>query len=223
MTRTRIEVPTGARELSTPHFDDEATIITARPVVPIARAKAAATSRFLLWILPTALAASIFGALSAVGVNYLENRRSSVTQFEIKEEPQASQPPAWQLQVDEASPPDPQPPNGGTDTGFTTPEAASNSQAEPVLAGQEDGASAARNSASASNSREPARLTSVSPSAPAPNKNNGSADESSGLVRKRRVNPAPDRPSAPRPERSAVRKNRGAARITDIFEGPNYQ
>jgi hypothetical protein len=221
MTRTRIEVPTTARVLSTPRFDDEATIITARPVVPIARAKAAATSRFLLWILPTALAASIFGALSAVGVNYFENRRSSVTQFETKQEPQATQPPAWQLQVDEARPSEPQPLNGGPETGFTTPEpAASNPQAEPVGAGQEDGVSAARNPVSASNSR--VSLPSVSPSAPAANKNNESANVSGGLVRKRRVNPAPDRPSAPRPERSSVRKNRGAARIIDIFEGPNY-
>ena len=36
MTRTRIVVPTTAPELSVPRFDDEATIITARPVVPIA-------------------------------------------------------------------------------------------------------------------------------------------------------------------------------------------
>lgn len=77
MNRTRIEITTIPQELRAPHFDDEATIVSARQVVPIAQAKVVERSRALLSIVPILLAAAVFGALGALGVNYYENRQRS--------------------------------------------------------------------------------------------------------------------------------------------------
>src|SRR6266849_3657786 len=75
MNRSRIVIPTTAPDPPAPHFDDEATIVSARQVVPIAQARVVERSRALLSIVPILLAAAVFGALGALGVNYYENHQ----------------------------------------------------------------------------------------------------------------------------------------------------
>jgi hypothetical protein len=220
MTRTRIVVPATAAELSVPHFDDEATIITARPVVPIARARAGERSRLLLWMLPIVLAAAVCGALSALGVNYYENRHSPVTQVEIKAEPQMNQPPAPELQS-VAPPIGSEVPGGAVATESATPES-ERPQTEAAVADQKESLSADKDRTSITSSNEPSSLPAAKPSPPGASdyRKNGSSNDPGRLVRKRRVYPVTE---ASPPESRVSRKNRGAGRIQDIFEGPNHQ
>ena len=80
MSTSRIEVPL---TLAPPHFDDDATIATARQVVPIKGARIIAGRRKILTLLPLLIASTLCGALGAIAVNYFERRRetaASVTQ-----------------------------------------------------------------------------------------------------------------------------------------------
>jgi hypothetical protein len=209
MTRMRIVVPTTAPELSAPHFDDEATIITARPVVPIAQARAVERSRLLLWMLPTALAAAVFGALSALGVNYYEKHQSPVTQLEVKAEPQTNQLPPAEPQS--AAPIVSEPAGGAKATESATPESESSSP-QTGVADQKESLS----------DKDRASVLSAKPSPPAAPDygQNGSSSDPGRLVRKRRVHSLTE---VTPPESRINRKNRGAGRIQDLFEGPNHQ
>lgn len=220
MIRTRIEVPTTALELSTPHFDDETTIVTARPVVPIARAKAAERSRFLLWLLPTALAATIFGGLSALGVNYYErrSRQFPAAQLEIKQGSQTDQ-----TKANEPASVEPEPAAGAMATEAPTPEPES-SQTEPAPAGKEvDNSVADKASATIAPVRQPANLSATHSGPGASEKrNDDNAKVTAAMVRKRRVLPIIEPAARAKPREKPVNKrNRGAGRIIDIFEGPN--
>ena len=205
-------MPTTAPELSVPRFDDEATIITARPVVPIARARAGKRSRLLLWMLPTVLAAAVCGALGALGVNYYENRHSPVTQLEIKAEPQKNQ----------AQTPEPQSAAPIVSESATPESESSRPQTEAAVADQKESLSADKDRTGIKSSNEPSSLPAAQPSPPAaPDyRKNGSSNDPGRLVRKRRVHPVTE---VSPPESRVSRKNRGAARIQDIFEGPNHQ
>src|SRR5687767_15660613 len=78
MSTSRIEVP-----LQQPHFDDDATIATARQVVPIKGGRKIEGRRKILILLPLLLASILCGALGAIAVNYFERRPDtapSVTQ-----------------------------------------------------------------------------------------------------------------------------------------------
>ena len=215
MTRTRIVVPTSVPEPLSPHFDDEATVITARPVVPIARARAVERSRLLLWMLPTALAAAVFGALSALGVNYYENRRFPVTQLEIKAEPQANQAPASEPQ----SAPVVLEPAQATE--FATPESESSRPQTEAAVGDQKESSLDKDRGSIPTPKEPSSLPAARPSpAAADNSKSGSQNDPGRLVRQRRVRPLTE---ATPPESRGNKENRGAGRIQDIFEGPIRQ
>jgi len=220
MTRTRIEVPTGA--LSTPHFDDEATIITARPVVPIGRARVAEGSRLLLWFLPTILAASVFGALSALGVNYYENRQpnpvASTAELTVKPEPQTNQLPAAEPSPQVVESPSPEP-AGVASPEVPEPPATEPEKTEPVVADQKADPAADKDRVIASSSRELAGLP-VTRTAPegTNHETNGTSNDTGGQVRKRRVLPENQNPP---PESRSNKRNRGAGRILDIFEGPD--
>src|SRR6185436_6901969 len=76
MNTTRIEVPL---RLSPPHFDDDATIATARQVVPIKGARIVKLRRKTLSLLPLLIASTLCGALGALAVNYYERRRDVST------------------------------------------------------------------------------------------------------------------------------------------------
>lgn len=60
-----------------PHFDDEATLLTARPVVPIDIAAAQETTHGYLFKAGIILAAALLGAGVAVSVVFFQNRRAA--------------------------------------------------------------------------------------------------------------------------------------------------
>ena len=62
---------------SAPHFDDEATLVSARPVVPIATAKSSERSRIVRRALPFIVIAGFVGSLIGGGIGYFAKRRSS--------------------------------------------------------------------------------------------------------------------------------------------------
>jgi hypothetical protein len=77
MNRSRIVIPTTAPDPPMPHFDDEATVVSARQVVPIAMARVVERKRAALWISLILLGSATFGALGAVGINYFGNGQRS--------------------------------------------------------------------------------------------------------------------------------------------------
>src|SRR6267154_35863 len=77
MNRSRIVIATTAPDPPAPHFDDEATVVSARQVVPIATARVVERKRAALWISLILLGSAMCGALGAVGINYFENGRRS--------------------------------------------------------------------------------------------------------------------------------------------------
>src|SRR5687767_10534693 len=85
MSTSRIEIPL---TLQPPHFDDDATIATARQVVPIKGGRKIEGRRKVLAILPLLLASTLCGALGAVAVNYFERRRDAATS--VKQQPNVS-------------------------------------------------------------------------------------------------------------------------------------
>ncbi len=79
MSRNRIVIPTASPDLPAPHFNDEATIVSARQVVPIAEVKLVERKRAALWISLILLSSAACGALGAIGVNYfVPNRQAAV-------------------------------------------------------------------------------------------------------------------------------------------------
>jgi len=239
MNRTRVVVPTGGPDLTAPHFDDEATIVRARPVVPIARAKVVARSRMSVLILIGLLAAAVSGAAGAFGVNYYENRSraalTSTAESQIKQEPQTNQPPASEPQsVAPALATKDHDAQGGLDASVA-PESASpevetaKPQTEAEVADKKDDSRTDQNVPAASN----ARVTRTLPSPAKPvrsarpdYRNTRASYDPDRIVRPRRVHPTSVRtvpaPSARTKNKRPVNKrNRGAGRIPEIFEGPN--
>ena len=74
MNNTRIVIPIVCPEPSRPRFDDEATLVTARRVVPIRRAKAIERSQITLLVLSGVVGAGAFGAIGGIGVKYYQDR-----------------------------------------------------------------------------------------------------------------------------------------------------
>src|SRR3979490_177386 len=77
MSRNRIVIPPRMPELAAPHFDDEATIVSARQVVPIAEVKLVERKRAALWVSLILLSSAACGALGAIGVNYFGHGRQA--------------------------------------------------------------------------------------------------------------------------------------------------
>ncbi len=207
MNRTRIEIATTPPELPAPHFDDEATVVSARQVVPIAQAKVVERSRALLSIIPILLAAAVFGALGALGVNYYENHQRgnalvSAPKSEISQpinQPPASQTPAGALTPLESSSP-------GSEGAST--QSQTESQTTDPTAGQ-----ATVDSKAGDNK--------ALPPSPAAQPNSGSSPEPGKLIRKRRVHPPVQGNDGKTDNRT--KDKRGAGRIQEIFAGPNPQ
>jgi hypothetical protein len=74
MNISRIDIPVAP---VAPHFDDESTVVSARRVVPLGRAKIKDGGRKTLALLPFLLAATLCGALGAFAVNYFEQRQGA--------------------------------------------------------------------------------------------------------------------------------------------------
>lgn len=121
MNITKIVVPTAFPDPPAPHFDDEATIVSARQVVPIDKARVVERAPMALGICLVLFGAAAFGALGALGVNYYENyqRRAvaSASQSEISRQAQNNQPPASQTQSDATLGSRSEPPEGGVTSG----------------------------------------------------------------------------------------------------------
>lgn len=194
MSTSRIEIPL---TLQPPHFDDDATIATARQVVPIKGGRRIEGPRKVLALLPLLLASTLCGALGAIAVNYFERRREAVTSV-ARQQPNVSthakaEPspvaiaPELNAKNTEIEPP-PQPENSSV-----TPAPAQKSEA-PKIAKRED---ADRKSA-------PNAAMKLQP-----------AQDAAKLVRQRRVQPANSE--------IPLRRNRrtDAGRIEDLFTGPN--
>jgi len=192
---TRIDIP---MELPSPHFEDEATIVSARPVVPIARARVTDRSRMLLWLAPILSAAAVFGAVGALSVNYFERGRpgSGASPSQVVQQPQAEQAPVLQPSIEA---------NAGVEPVREAVENSTSPVGEMPALPKADAGSIARAKVAAAVVR-----LSQAPSEP------------SRLVRKRVIavsqRRAPRRQNTTRPARS---NNRGAGRIREIFEGPN--
>jgi len=82
-----------------PHFDDEATLVSARPVVPIASAKLIERSRIIRRALPFIIIAGFVGTFVGGGIGYYAKRRISAnvvnespTTQESKQNENASEP-----------------------------------------------------------------------------------------------------------------------------------
>lgn len=209
MNRNRIVVPTTLLDLPAPHFDDEATIVSARQVVPITKAKVVEGSRALLWILPILLSAAVFGALGAIGVNYFDSRRHSTVvsapQSEIGQ--QVNQPPSQtQSEVSLDSKPEAV---GGVVA--ASESSSSESESSQSLTGNQSG-----NSSSSVDSKElDTQPVQIKPAS-------STSSDQTKLVRKRRVHPVNQPNDAtPPPAEKPGKNKRGAGHIQEIFEGVN--
>ena len=78
MSTSRIEIPL---TLQPPHFDDDATIATARQVVPIKGGRKIEGRRKVLGLLPLLLASTLCGALGAIGVHYLSDDETRYVRY----------------------------------------------------------------------------------------------------------------------------------------------
>lgn len=188
---SRIEVPL---TLTPPHFDDEATIATARQVVPIKGAGRILRRGKILTLVPLLIASTLCGALGAVLVNYYDRRRevsAAVTQ------PQT--PPS--IPSAAKSEPFPVAAPGLTETD-TKSEPASQPK-EPEIASAVQPPTGPQEALS-KRDEEP-KLAPIAVK-------RESTPDAAKLVRKRRVQP---------PEGETPPKRKGASGIEDLFGGPN--
>jgi hypothetical protein len=198
MSTTRIEIPL---TLQPPHFDDDATIATARQVVPIKGARKIEGRRKVLALLPLLLASTLCGALGAFAVNYFERRRdaaASVTQ----------QHPLQNVSTSATAGPPPvaiAPELNAKNTEIQAPVQAENSSVTPgeAPAPKTEAPKTARSDDIDQKSTSTATMK------------RESAQDANKLVRKRRVQPANSE--------IPLRRNRrtDAGRIEDLFTGPN--
>ena len=195
MSTSRIEVPL---TLPPPHFDDDATIATARQVVPIKGTRKIGGRWRVLTLLPLLIASTLCGALGAIAVNYFERQRdtaASVTQPSSL--PSVSTPAKTQLSPVVSAP----------ESNLNTEVQASFPPKEPETI--------AANEPPKKNEAADARPEDTQKSTPPAAVKRETAQDAAKLVRKRRVQP-PD-PEIP------VRRNRRteAGRIEGLFTGPN--
>jgi hypothetical protein len=197
MNVSRIEVPLALPE---PHFEDEATVVSARQVVPLEQARVQDRRRKLLAILPMLLAATFCGGLGALAVNYFERRSST---------PAISQPSSSGATGERQQVSPPASPDNRTATSTGSP-------GEPDTS-QPSGTALATDSPAAADSLESSNAAKSEETVASVKKPSSSTDPKQ-LVRPRRVRP----PSLqPRSGQNDQPKSRGAARIQDIFSGPN--
>lgn len=196
MSTSRIEIPL---TLPPPHFDDEATIATARQVVPIKGAGRMQRRGKVLALFPLLIASTLCGALGAVAVNYFERRnQSSASNTQLTTLPSlATQAKAEPSPV--ATPPQPSAAEGPVQQPAESTDSATASVAQPTP------------SSDATNVAKPNDESAKSPPS---NGKRETTVEAAKLVRKRRV-------LSPEPEAPQKNRRNGASRIEDLFGGPN--
>jgi len=200
MDRSRIVITTTAPDLPAPHFDDEATLVSARQVVPIAKAKLVERKRAAFWISLMLLSSAACGGLGAIGVNYFEHRRQTASV-------PASQNEIARSQTTQTPIPNNSDSTQKTETAAGGPTASASLQpvaAPPAKANQPNDSSATILSQASSSQATPNQAATVS--------------EPGQLVRKRRVHPL-TRNEVVSSGRRTRKNDRGASRIKEIFEG----
>lgn len=195
MSTSRIEIPL---TLPPPHFDDDATIATARQVVPIKGTRKIEGRRKVLALLPLLIASTLCGALGAIAVNYLERRRDSAVSVTQQ------QPTNVSTQAKTEATPVLIAPEGDVKTEI---QASVPPKDPEVIAANEPPAK----SESADAREEDVQLKKSAPPAAVKRE---PAQDAAKLVRKRRVQPADS-------EIPLRRNRRTAGRIEDLFTGPN--
>src|SRR5205814_4754715 len=202
MNRSRIVISAMPSELETPHFDDEATMVTSRPVVPIAEAKAGERSRMSVLIVAGLLAATMAGAAGALGINFFQNRQRSSfragTQPQVNPDVSTTVPP---VQTSES----PIPPT---------------EQSVPPIAASESTSAATETLTSETPAPSDDQIVSSSAGKTDVNPRDESSIDPAHLVRKRRVNAVKERLGPLMPANRPPRRPRGAGRIIRILEGP---
>ena len=202
MSTSRIEVPL---TLPPPHFDDDATIATARQVVPIKGTRKLGGQRKVLVLLPLLLASTLCGALGAIAVNYFERRRDAAASV--------SQP-QLQPNVSSAAKTDPTPAAIAPELNAKNTEIHAPAQPEDASGTLVDQSApkteSSKEAPKPAKSEDPDRKS----ESPAVIKREPAQDPSK-LVRKRRVEPA----NAELPSKRNRRTDAG--RIEDLFTGPN--
>lgn len=206
-------------ELPTPHFDDEATIVSARQVVPIAQARVVQRSRALLSMIPILLGAAVFGALGALAVNYFENHQRgnalvSAPRSEIGQP--INQAPTSQSQSATSL-------NSGTElpAGALAPLQSSSPGSEGAPTQSQAGSQTPDPTAGQETVDSKAVDNKAVPPAPGVQPKSGSSPEPGKLIRKRRVHPQTQ--GNDRKTDNPAKDKRGAGRIQEIFAGPNPQ
>ena len=219
MNRTRIVVSTLSPELASPRFDDEATIVSARPVVPLARVKTVERSRMSFLVLAGLLAAGASGAFAAFGVNYYENRRHEAVASSAQTQSSNGQQPGQQVSESQSALPSPSdlPAGGLTSAEPPSASATAESTSDAIISS----ASQARNLSAAENERVSSSDKSVESSSrakpPSP-KASETASDPGRLIRKRRVLAPAEETPPPRTRQPKIGK-RGAGLIQEIFGG----
>jgi hypothetical protein len=199
MNNTRIQVP-----LPEPHFEDESTIVSARQVVPIARARFSDWRRKVLALLPVLLAATLCGALGAMAVNYFERPGASTSAVQSPITETRNQEPKSEVAVASQS--------DEKDDTLPTPDASPPSEGSVESSSSQATESRPENLAANRTSDAKSVEALIAP------KHSTSDSDPKKLVRRRRVNAAREPQRAPQNEGP---KSRGAGRIQDIFAGPN--
>jgi len=192
MNASRIEIATTLPE---PHFEDESTLVTARQVVPLDRARTEDRRRKSLTLVPLLLAATLCGALGAIAVNHFE-RRENISSA-------VSQPPTTNAQVAQPSPAR----VSIASSNIEPPAADESSDTVPKLeqtSADSAGAKVSDNQTTTMKTEETVRKTAASP-------------EPRQLVRPRRVHVT----KPPEPANQSRPSKSGAGRIQDLFSGPN--
>src|SRR6266481_2061954 len=200
MDRSRIVIATTAPDLPAPHFDDEATIVSARQVVPIAKARLVERKRAALWISLILLSSAACGGLGAIGVNYFEHRRQTASAPASQNEIARSQTTQTPIRNNSDS-------TQKTETAAGGPTASASLQpiAAPLAKANQPNDSSATVLSQASSSQATANQAAT-------------ASEPGQLVRKRRVHPL-TRNDVVSSGRRTRKNDRGASRIKEIFEG----
>ena len=109
------------KDYTEPHFDDEQTLRSARPVVPLDAINAKARHR-RIWVLSGAFAiAMMLGAASALLASYLKLRSVPQTTTELTAEPDIVPPPVAVVEAAPADTPDVETENPETLEEITTP------------------------------------------------------------------------------------------------------
>jgi len=192
MKTTRIEVPLTP---AAPHFDDDATIATARQVVPIKDARRIQWRRKTLTLAPLLIASTFCGALGAVAVNYYERRRDVSAP--------TTQAPVVPSFASQAKP--------GPSPVMTTGSLPANQTEIAATVPPKDPEVAASEAAHATDRESTAAKTDDDQLKSAPAAAKREITDAAKLVRKRRV--------LPNAETSL--KKKGAGGIEDLFSGPN--